>query len=274
MPIAKVGDIDLYYEVYGKGEPLVLVMGYTAHGGQWGRLRDRLAEEYMVVALDNRGAGRSDKPKIPYTAEMMAGDIAGLMDVLGIAAASVFGCSMGGMIAQQFALDYPGRTVSLILGCTTCGGSRAVNDPDAIAFLTEFGVTKQPLEEKVRAMIPWSFSREFIEKNPAEIEKVVAVWCENAAPSRTFICQGNVVMTFDSYERLPGIKAPTLAIAGTADRLFPYENSKILASRIPGAELKLIEGAGHFFFIDKEEQAEKALTDFLHRHLGRQAGTV
>ncbi len=135
MPIAKVGDINLYYEVHGKGEPLVLVIGYTSDGSQWGHIMDKLAEVYRVIVLDNRGAGRSDKPKIPYTAEMMAGDIAGLLDVLGIGAASVFGFSMGGMIAQEFALNYPGRLINLILGGTTCGGSKGVNDPEAMAFL-------------------------------------------------------------------------------------------------------------------------------------------
>lgn len=266
MAIAKVGDINLYYEDLGKGEPLVLVIGYTSHGGQWGTIRETLAKEYRVIVPDNRGAGRSDKPKIPYTAEMMAGDIAGLLDVLGIGAASVFGFSMGGAIAQEFALRYPGRLINLILGGTTCGLSKGVNDPEAMAFLAEFGATKQPVEEKVRIMIPWSLSRGFIESNPAEIEKVVATWCEYPAPARTFFCQGNIFMTFDTYDRLPDIKSPTLVIAGTEDRMFPNENSRILASRIPNAELAIIENAGHFFFIDSTEKAGNTVLDFLRRH--------
>lgn len=266
MPIVSIGDINLYYEVHGQGEPVVLIIGYTAHGGQWGSIRDKLAEKFQVIIPDNRGAGRSDKPKIPYTASMMASDIAGLLDELGLATASVFGHSMGGMIAQEFALSYPERLNNLILGGTNCGGSKAVNDPEAVKFLTDYAATKQPVEEKVRIMIPWQLCGEFIENHSDEIEKIVATWCEYAAPARTFFCQGNIFMTFDAHDRLPDIKAPTLVIAGTADRLMPNENSKLLASRIPNAELALIQNAGHFFFIDSAEKASKTVVDFLRRH--------
>jgi 3-oxoadipate enol-lactonase len=126
MSMAKVGDINLYYEIHGKGEPLVLIMGYGLRGGHWLDMQDKLTREYRVIVIDNRGTGQSDKPEIPYTANMMAGDVAGLLDVLGIDAANVFGYSMGGSIAQEFALNYPHRLNSLILGATHCGGFKSV----------------------------------------------------------------------------------------------------------------------------------------------------
>jgi len=143
MPIAKVGDINLYYEVHGKGEPVVLIMGYTLRGDHWLDMRDKLAREYRVIVFDNRGTGRSDKPEMLYTANMMAADVVGLLDVLSIGATNVFGFSMGGMIAQEFALNYPNRLKSLILGATFCGGPKSVlPTPEAMTFFLNPQVDK------------------------------------------------------------------------------------------------------------------------------------
>jgi pimeloyl-ACP methyl ester carboxylesterase len=109
MPVAKVGEIELYYEIHGSGDPMVLIMGYGAHSGGWLAIRDKLAKELRLIIFDNRGTGRSQKPDIPYTPQMMAEDVIGLLDTNGIERAHVFGVSMGGMIAQEFALTYPNR---------------------------------------------------------------------------------------------------------------------------------------------------------------------
>ena len=267
MPIAKVGDINLYYEVHGKGEPLVLIMGYGQHGGMWFGSQDKLAREYRVIVLDNRGTGRSDKPEIPYTDEMMGGDVAGLLDVLGISSANVFGYSLGGMIAQAFALSYPGRLNNLILGATSCGGTRTVRNPEATAFFLNPELAKLPAEDAARAGIPWIWNEEFVKNNPDVIERFVAVACEYPTPGHAIASQANLLMTHDTYDRLPDIKAPTLVIAGSEDRMIPCENSKILASRIPNAELVIIENAGHGLFIsDPTDNVSKIVLDFLRRH--------
>ena len=267
MSIAKVGDINLYYEVHGKGEPLVLVPGYGLSGINWFAIQDILAREYRVIVIDNRGTGRSDKPEIPYTTKMMAGDVAGLLDILGIAAANVWGHSMGGMIAQEFALNYPDRLNNLILGGTNCGGSRVVpSTPEAMAFLFDPELAKLPVEDRVRATLPWTWNKEFMENNPDVIERLVALASEYPTPPHTMVSQGNALMTHDTYDRLPDIKAPTLVIAGSKDRLVPFDNSKLLASRIPNAELAIIENAGHGFFTDSTEKAIKIVLDFLRRH--------
>ena len=267
MSVAKVGDINLYYEIYGSGEPLVLIMGIGLHGGHWYAIQDKLAEEYRVVVLDNRGTGQSDKPEIPYTAKMMARDVAGLMDVLGIGAANVFGFSMGGMIAQEFALNYAERLNGLILGGTFCGGTKAVQaTPEAMAYLLDPERAKQSEEDKARCAIPWILSKEFVENNPAVIERLIAISVKYPTPPKAFVSQGNAILTHDTYDRLPDIKAPTLVIAGSADRLMPCDNSKLLASRIPNAELAMIENAGHRFFTDSTEKASRIILDFLRRH--------
>ena len=268
MPIAKVGDINLYYETHGKGEPLVLIMGHTLRGDHWLDMQNKLAREHRVIVFDNRGTGRSDKPEMPYTASMMAGDVAGLLDVLGIRTANVFGYSMGGMIAQEFALNYPNRLNSLILGATFCGGPKSVlPSPEAMAFFLNPEVDNLSAEDIARGLIPMLWDKEFVQNNAAVIEQFIATCCKYPTPPQAVKSHQSVLMTFNSYDRLPNIEAPTLVIAGTEDRSMHYENSNILASRIPNAELVTIENEGHGLFVsDPTEKASRIVLDFLRRH--------
>lgn len=268
MPIAKVDDINIYYETHGKGEPLVLIYGYAGHSGLWFRQIPVFSKKYRVIAFDNRGAGRSDKPDIAYTMAMMAGDVAGLLDVIGVDVAHIFGVSMGGMIAQHFALDYPQRVISLILGCTTCGGVHSVQPkPESLAALVDFErFGKMTPEEVTRRAMPFCYSQRFIEQKPDIIEERVSKQLEYPTSAHGATRQAEAVAGHDTYELLPKIKVPTLVIAGDNDRLIPVENSRILASRIPGAELAIIEGAGHEFFIEAAEEANRTILDFLKRH--------
>src|ERR1044071_6561394 len=118
MPSVRVGEISMYYIEAGRGEPLVLVMGLGAGHLAWGFQVPAFAERYRVIAFDNRGAGQTDAPDHPYTTRMMADDTVGLMDALGVERAHVLGVSMGGMIAQEIALDHPDRVRSLQLHAT------------------------------------------------------------------------------------------------------------------------------------------------------------
>jgi len=268
MPVAKVGDINIYYEIHGKGEPLVLIYGYAGHSGLWFRQIPVLSKKYQVIVFDNRGAGRSEKPDAPYTVAMMARDVAGLLDVIGIDAAHIFGISMGGMIAQHFALSYPERVISLILGCTNCGGVHSIQpEPESLAALFDYEHFKKiTTEEVVRQAMPFCYSQKFIEENPDIVDKRVAKQLEYPTPRHGAARQAEAVISHDTYELLPKIKSPTLVIAGDSDRLIPAENSRILASRIPEAELVVIKGAGHEFFIEDAEEANKTILDFLGRH--------
>jgi len=267
MPVAKAGDINLYYEVHGEGEPLVLIMGFGFRSGHWFAIRDKLAGEYRVIVFDNRGTGRSDKPEIPYTAKMMAGDVARLLDTLAINKANVFGVSMGGMIAQEFALNYPERVNSLILGCTSCGGPIAFPVTDeALAFFFDPERAKLSEEDKGRSTIPWLWNKEFRENNPSTVEQFIAISSEYPTPPQTFVSQGNVIMTHDTHDRLTHIKAPTLVIAGSMDRVIPHEHSMLLAAGIDNAELAIIDNAGHGFIVDSTEKAGRIILDFLRRH--------
>jgi pimeloyl-ACP methyl ester carboxylesterase len=267
MPTAKVHGINIYFESHGDGEPLLLVNGYGQYSGQWAALIPRLSKEYRVIAFDNRGTGRSDKPKMPYTMKMLAADAKGLLDAIGVESAHVFGVSMGGMIAQEFALNYPDKVISLILGCTLCGGKNVVpQTKESLAFLFGPEMAKLPVAERARKTAPWLWNKEFIDKHPEAVEWYVEITSKYPTPTHGYVCQAQAIMGHDTYERLPQIKAPTLVIAGDADRIIPAGNSKIIASRIPDAELVMLENSGHGFVGDAAAEANRAIVDFLSRH--------
>jgi 3-oxoadipate enol-lactonase len=268
MPTVKVNDINIHYELYGKGEALVLIVFYTANTAWWFRQVPVFSQQYRVVAFDNRGSGQSDKPDLPYTMQMMAGDLAGLLEAIGINAAHIFGVSMGGMIAQHFALRYPERVRSLILGCTSCGGPHSIKpDVEAMTVLSDFDhMKKLTRAEIVRETIPFLVSQEFIDKDPGLIQELMAKMMEHLAPLHGAIRQAYAIWEHDTYVRLPEIRVPTLVIAGDADRLIPAENSRILASRIPRAELVILKNMGHGFIIEAADEANRAVLDFLRRH--------
>jgi pimeloyl-ACP methyl ester carboxylesterase len=268
LPKATVGDITIQYETYGEGETLLLIAGLGACARVWFRQIPYLSRSYQVLAFDNRGAGASDKPDAPYSMEMLAGDTAGLLDELGIGKAHVYGVSMGGMIAQELALRHPQRVTSLILGCTTCGGDqRILPSTDTIAFLLDADRWERLApDERTRASLPFNLSQAFIEGNPELIEEYVAMVAANSPPPYAFVRQREAVTAHDTCDRLPLISAPTLVVSGSADRQVPVENSRLLASRIPSAELVILEGMGHGFFIEAAEEASRAILDFLARH--------
>ena len=197
--------------------------------------------------------------------QMMAADVRGLLDAIGIDRANIFGVSMGGMIAQEFALNYPDKVISLVLGCTQCGGKQSVlPTQEALEFLFSPEIAKLPVAERARQTAPWLWTQEFIDKNPKAVELYVETTAKYPTPPHGFACQSQAIIHHDSYERLPQIKAPTMVIVGDADRVVPPENSKILASRIQGAELVFVKNAAHGF--TEAPEATRAILDFLKRH--------
>ena len=263
MPKTKVGDINMYYEVHGKGEPLVMVTGAGASMDMGApAIIPVYSPEYQVVLFDNRGAGKSDAPDIPYTTGMMADDLAGLLDVIGIKSAHICGTSMGGMITQQFALRYPKRVRSLILQSTYCGGPNSILPEETIRL--SMGLKIAP-DELARRIIEISITPEFKEKNPVLIQQIISVMNTALAPSVGMMRQGQAVKSHNTYKQLPKIKTPTLVIHGDADRTLPVENSRIIASRIPGADLVILENAGHLL-IEAGDEPNRIILDFLQRH--------
>src|SRR4030042_4514445 len=168
MPRQKVNDIEIYYELHGQGEPLVLIMGLRRNIEWWYLQIPTLSKHFKVLAFDNRGAGRSDKPKMDYSIRLFADDAAELMKTVQIGRAHIIGISMGGYIAQELAINYPEMVRGLILGCTSAGGERVVlMSPDRLTkFTANEGLTP---EQILRKDMDIYFSNEFIKKYPDKI---------------------------------------------------------------------------------------------------------
>ena len=264
MPYLKANDISIYYEVRGDGEPLLLLMGLGGGSSMWWQQMALFSRRYRVVSFDNRGVGRTDQPDTVYTMDMLVHDALGVLDGLGMAAAHVYGLSMGGMIAQELALCYPDAVSSLILGATSCGGIHSAVPPqETVSQL--FNLLNLPPAEAARVSAALTFSDSFVENHPDLIREWLIKGSESPPSLQGFKRQTEAIASFDTYERLPQIKVPTLVIAGTGDRILPVENSRILASRIPNAELFLLEGAGHGYVWEAADKANRVVLDFLKR---------
>jgi pimeloyl-ACP methyl ester carboxylesterase len=269
MPFADNQGARIYWDEQGTGAPLLLIMGLGYPSAMWHRMRPALSASYRTIALDNRGAGQSDVPPGPYSIALMASDAAGVLDAAGVPGANVFGVSMGGMIAQEFALQYPGRVQSLILGCTAAGGPTAKRaEPAAIEMLK--ARTWMSREQAAEAAIPFIYDtatpRQLIDEDIAQRDP----WPTSPAG---YLAQLQAIVAWESFSRLPQITAPTLVIHGRADRLVPPGNGELIAAHIPGAQLVLIERASHLFSTDQPEAAEKAVFEFLAaRPVGANAG--
>ncbi len=263
MPIAKAGDISIEYHVEGNGPPLLMIIGYSGQASSWGEpFLDRLRPHFTTVRFSNRGTGLTDKPATGYSRRQMADDAAGLLQELGISKAHVFGISMGGAIAQELALNHPESILGLVLGCTGPGRSRGVNPSGEVAML----LAPQPglsAEDQVRKTWPAAVTTEFIGRERGFLEEMLRIFLDQPTPPQTLIRQTIEGMSFDSYDRLPEIKAPTLIIHGDRDLLSPVQNARILHERIAGSQLRVIPGVGHCFFWEKPQESAEAMVQFL-----------
>lgn len=267
MPRIQVGDVNLNYDVAGKGEPLLMIMGLGASSAVWDpQLITELARKFRVITFDNRGTGQSDKPDAPYSIEMFADDAAGVLTKLDVPRAHIFGVSMGGMIAQEFGLRHPNRTVTLTLGCTTAGGAHSVPPPpESLKVLTAPRENVAP-EEIIRRGWPLAYTAKYIAENRSTLEAAIPRLLKYPTPPFAFQRQLEATYTLKTYDRLPQIKAPTLVITGAADVLIPAKNSEIIAAQIPGAKLQIIPGVGHAFMAEGRDAFMKAFVPFVESH--------
>jgi 3-oxoadipate enol-lactonase len=274
MASVSVDGVNIFYEVSGQGEPLVMIQGFGHYSLQWGRLPDEFAKQYKVILIDNRGTGRSDKPNVPMTIPMIADDIARVLDALSIEKANIFGISMGGLIAQRFAINHPERVINLILGCTFPSGAHHITPPPEglrILFDGKYLASMTP-EQRTREVFGFLCSEEFIEADPEAYSYYHRVTMEHPTPGYIFKRHGEAISKEDTWEELPGIKVPTLIITGTADKIVPFENSKLLKERIPDSELVLLPDKRHSFFIEAMDATVTSVSSFIKKHTPKKSG--
>jgi len=262
----------IYWDEQGQGDPLLLIMGLGYTSVMWHRTRPLLAQHFRTIAFDNRGVGRSAVPPGPYSIAAMASDAAAVLDAAGVARAHVIGVSMGGMIAQEFALQYPARTRSLVLGCTSAGGPSAVRaESKVLDVLLARGMT---MEQAREAILPYIYDAATPRERIDEDVRLRQPWLPSP---EGYMAQLQAILAWESYSRIAQITAPTLVIHGTSDALVPPGNGELIAQRIPGAKLVRLNHASHLFTTDQTEAANREILEFLLPQARRepisQAGT-
>ncbi len=266
MPKVDSNGIDIYYEIAGAGEPLVLIAGLGYSLWMWHKVVPGLARNFRVITFDNRGVGQSDKPEGPYTAQMLADDTAGLIAALGLDRAAVLGHSMGGFIAQALALNHPERFSKLILSATNFGGPRQIPiTPEAMVVLTD---TKSDPIERLRRGILISCAPGFGDAHPEFVQEWLNFRAKNPVAPAAYQAQlaiGLGLMSEDACfeHKLKNVKAPTLILFGSEDKVVPPGNADLIAKQIPNSVIRILPNAGHFFPFDSTDAAVGAITEFL-----------
>ena len=248
--VGRPGGGRLYVEVHGPddGEPLLLLEGLGGDLPGWRRNIPTLGEELRVIAFDFRGNGRSDLPPADATMATFVDDTLAVLDDLDVPAAHLYGQSFGGMVALELALDHPDRVRSLILAATHPGHRHAV-----------------PSRARVPKGRPWEalYSEAFLHDHPDEV--AADLRAGTAQPEEAARRQWSAMRSFDAYDRLPSVRVPTLVLHGTEDRTIDPANARLLAERIPGAELVLLPGAGHVYHAEQPHEADRAVLNFIRR---------
>jgi 3-oxoadipate enol-lactonase len=262
MTLIDVGATELDYERSGEGPPLLLIMGMSGTALHWGEpFLELLRRDFDVIAYDHRGVGASSRLDGSVTIGQLAEDASGLLTALEIESAHVLGISMGGMVAQELALAHPEQIRTLTLGCTYCGGEGgSLASPEVLQRLTEATMSGDR-ELALRTAFEVNVSAEQA-KDEQLFRSFLEIGNRRAVALGVVMAQMQACGAHDTYERLPTLELPTLVIHGTEDQMLPIENGRIVASRIAGSQLEILDGVGHLFFWEQPERA----AEFVRAH--------
>jgi pimeloyl-ACP methyl ester carboxylesterase len=263
IPVKKVrvGDIDIAYKTFGKGDPILLINGYSFAMDSWDpTVLETLASNHTVIIFNNRGIGNTTSGVEQFSIEQFANDTAGLLEALNIRKADVLAWSMGGRIAQELTLNYPDRVGKLILYAIGCGGEESV--PQSQEVRNEFVNRTGTAEERISRLVPLFFPQEWRNENPNYLENIpkTTETILNQTLNQQIEAAANSAPTCD---RLENITQPTLVIVGTDDAATPAANSLEMAAGIPGAWLVQIKGGGHGLMYQYPEQFNNIVETFL-----------
>jgi 3-oxoadipate enol-lactonase len=259
----RANGIDIHYEIDGEGPWLVFSHALACHLGMWDEQVAAFRGRFRVLRFDTRGHGTSSVTPAPYTFEQLAADLEGLLSALGVDKVHLVGISLGGMVAQEFALRYPQRLASLVLCDTTSqypdGTDRIWEERIAIVRAEGLDPLAQPTLER------W-FTPPFRAARPDIMARIGAM-IRFTSPIGYMGC-GAAVPTINTTSRLGAITCPTLVVVGENDPGTPPPMAETIRSGIPGAELKVIGSASHLCNIEQPEAFNDALVDFLTRVIG------
>lgn len=263
MPKAQFEDLELYYEIHGEGEPVLLVAGLGGVGSYWQPQIKAFSDKYQVILHDHRGSGQSTHSRIQYSIEQMADDVVRLMDKLKIERAHVVGHSTGAVIGTVMAIEHPERLKSVV---AYAGWTKA--DPfmrrvleARRTLLTASGARAYGRCSPIFLYPDWWINQNAELLEDRETRSIPAMAAPEIGASRI-----DALMAFDRTADLHKIRTPTLVLCAKDDFLTPAYFSEELAKSIKGAELVLLDGGGHACSETTPEVFNKVVFDFLSRH--------
>jgi pimeloyl-ACP methyl ester carboxylesterase len=282
MPFATTSDgSQIFWEQHGEaGEPLLCIMGLGGASHFWERQTPTFAKHHRTIVLDNRGTGRSDKPKGPYSIALMADDAIRVLDAAGHRRAHVLGISMGGMIAQELVLAHPDRVASLVLACTfarpdqhaeevATQAAKETGAPSPLNLLKEsanIDLSGVSSKDMFKFMMSLVCSPEFIAREKEFLRSLMQRTMDSGTQMEHFVAQFSAIMKHDASPRLKNLKTPTLVYTGDSDKLVPPKHSDELHQLIPGSKLVKVPGGTHGFNIEMPELFNQTVLDWFKAH--------
>jgi len=266
MPFVDRDGAEIYYEVHGDGSPLLFcsVTGLDHQAWKFHQVPE-FCRDHKVILFDYRGTGKSSKAVQKYSIKMFTDDAAALLDHLDVERAIVCGHSMGGVVAQLLALDYPRKVKQLILASSGTSHPGAHGIPLAMCR----DMVRQGFDGYIREhTIETGWTKEFVAKNPALIEEFLRVRMSGIAPLENYLHFVLARQEHDHAERLKDIKVPTLVLVGDDENHGATDNTHFaaahqLANAIPGAKLVVLAGEGHHYLATHPAAAHKAIREFI-----------
>ncbi|MBW4616251.1 MAG: alpha/beta hydrolase [Desmonostoc vinosum HA7617-LM4] len=261
MTKIQINGIDLFYDIKGAGEPLLLIAGFMCDHAYWSLIMPSLVSHYQVIRLDNPGMGRSSAPNGPYSLKQMASDVATLLEYIGIDKVHLAGHSMGSQIAQELVLSHPEKVKSLMLL-----SSWAKGDVRFHSIIETWGNLPSSIDLRLyeKVILPWIFTDEFY-AIPQMIEQLIefAINYPFLPTNSTLYHHSQAIISADTSDRLKDIHCPTLVLVGQQDILTPIKFAQQLVQDIPNAELVIIEKGGHGFLVESPDAVVSVMLNFL-----------
>ena len=259
----RAGDIEIGYKMFGKGDPILFIPGFSMTMDMWEPMLNKLPSNHTIILFDNRGIGQTtagNNTAAAFTIEQFANDTAALIDALEVKQPiDVLGLSLGGFIAQELALLHPDKVNRLILVASSCGGNETVPpqvSPQDFKSMVSGNATKEVFQHTL-------FPRDWIQNNTEYIENEF-IFPTGKISAESLQLYSAAAGMWKSCERLSNLSKSALVVTGTQDITSPPANSVMLAEKIPGAWLVQIEGGGHGVMFQYPQLFEKVLETFLH----------
>jgi aminoacrylate hydrolase len=260
MPCAEVNNIRLYYEAKGGGPPLLLIAGLACDCRAWANQTGPLSRRFTVIAYDHRGIGKSADVPADFSLADLASDAAGLLKTLGHKRAAVIGLSMGGVVAQKMAIDFPECVERLVLAATSARSSEG--ERGALAALRELLENRGPRAFAER-LVELAFSVAWRQAHVKECAKTAEMLAENARRRTVVLRQMELLMDYDLTRELPGVRQAALAVAGREDVVTPPECTMELGGLLRNCATEVLHGAGHGIAAESAGEFNRLLLRFL-----------